>query len=45
MASFNSVTAPGPKNFDFDINEVSITDDRKKSIDFSSVTTTSPRRS
>ncbi len=35
-ATFNSVIAPGPKNFDFDINEVSITADRKKSIDFSS---------
>jgi len=36
VASFNSVIAPGPKNFDFDINEVSITDERKQTIDFSS---------
>jgi len=35
-ASFNSVIAPGPKTFDVDINEVSITADRKKSVDFSS---------
>lgn len=35
-ASFNSVVAPGPKTFDFDINEVSITDERKKAVDFSS---------
>ncbi len=35
-ASFNSVIAPGPKAFDFDINEVSITADRKKAVDFSS---------
>jgi polar amino acid transport system substrate-binding protein len=33
---FNSVIQPGPKNFDFDINEVSITDARKKAVDFSS---------
>jgi polar amino acid transport system substrate-binding protein len=35
-ASFNSVVAPTPKNFDFDINEVSITPQRAKVIDFSS---------
>lgn len=34
-ASFNSVIAPTPKNFDVDINEVSITDERKKAVDFS----------
>jgi polar amino acid transport system substrate-binding protein len=34
--AFNSVIAPGPKNFDFDINEVSITDKRKQAVDFSS---------
>jgi polar amino acid transport system substrate-binding protein len=36
VASFNSVIAPTPKNFDFDINEVSITPQRAKIIDFSS---------
>ncbi len=35
-ASFNSAIAPGPKPYDFDINEVSITDERKKAVDFSS---------
>jgi len=35
-ATFNSVIAPGSKTFDFDINEVSITDARRKGIDFSS---------
>ena len=35
-APFDSVTQPGPKNFDFDINEVSITDKRKQAVDFSS---------
>ncbi len=33
---FDSVIQPGPKKFDFDINEVSITDERKKAVDFSS---------
>ena len=35
-ASFNTVIQPGKKPFDFDINEVSITADRKKAVDFSS---------
>ena len=34
-ASFDSVIQPGKKNFDFDINQVSITDERKKAVDFS----------
>ncbi|GAA2656520.1 ABC transporter substrate-binding protein [Paractinoplanes durhamensis] len=33
--TFNNAIAPGPKAFDFDINEFSITDDRKKAVDFS----------
>ena len=33
---FNSVIAPTPKNFDFDINEVSITEKRAQAVDFSS---------
>jgi polar amino acid transport system substrate-binding protein len=32
---FNSSYAPGAKNFDFDINEISITADRAKVVDFS----------
>lgn len=35
-ATFNSVVAPGPKPFDFDVNQVSITDARKQAVDFSS---------
>jgi polar amino acid transport system substrate-binding protein len=36
VAAFNSVIAPGPKKFDFDVNEVSITPQRAKVVDFSS---------
>jgi len=35
VVSFNQATAPGPKTFDVDINQVSITDKRKKNTDFS----------
>ena len=35
-ASFNSVVAPGPKTFDLDLNEVSITEKRRVAVDFSS---------
>jgi len=34
--TFNNAIAPGPKDFDFDINEFSITPDRRKAVDFSS---------
>jgi len=34
-ATFNSVIQPGKKAFDFDINEVSITPERAKAVDFS----------
>ncbi len=33
---FNSSYAPGPKDFDFDVNEISITPPRAKEVDFSS---------
>ena len=33
---FNSSYAPGPKDFDFDVNEISITPAREKAVDFSS---------
>ncbi len=36
VASFNAVLAPGPKAFDFDVNQISITEDRRKNVDFSS---------
>jgi polar amino acid transport system substrate-binding protein len=32
---FNSSYAPGPKNFDFDINQISITPERAEVVDFS----------
>ena len=34
--AFNNAFAAGQKNFDFDINQVSINADRKKAVDFSS---------
>src|SRR5689334_12038553 len=34
--TFNNAIAPGPKAFDFDINEFSITPERKNAVDFSS---------
>ncbi|HEV7897669.1 MAG TPA: ABC transporter substrate-binding protein [Planosporangium sp.] len=34
--TFNNAIQPGPKAYDFDINEFSITDERKKAVDFSS---------
>jgi polar amino acid transport system substrate-binding protein len=33
--SFNASYAPGPKDFDFYISQVSITDERKRAVDFS----------
>ncbi|TCO44504.1 polar amino acid transport system substrate-binding protein [Kribbella antiqua] len=33
---FNTAFAPGPKKFDLDVNQVSISDDRRKAVDFSS---------
>jgi len=34
--SFESAIAPGPKDFDFNIQQYTITDDRKQAVDFSS---------
>lgn len=36
VAPFSTVIAPGDKEFDFDINQVSITEERKAAVDFSS---------
>ncbi len=33
--TFNNAIAPGPKTFDFDINQFSITPERRKAVDFS----------
>jgi polar amino acid transport system substrate-binding protein len=40
---FNSSYAPGPKNFDFDINQISITPQRAKRVDFSEPYFTAPQ--
>ncbi|MFJ6197582.1 ABC transporter substrate-binding protein [Micromonospora sp. NPDC092111] len=32
---FDTAIAPGPKSFDFDINQFSITEERKRAVDFS----------
>ncbi len=36
VVPFNSSFAPGPKDFDFDINQISITPKRAENVDFSS---------
>lgn len=33
---FNNAFAPGPKEFDLDVNQVSISEERRKAVDFSS---------
>jgi polar amino acid transport system substrate-binding protein len=43
VVPFNSSYAPGPKDFDFDINQISITDARKKAVSFSSPYYVSPQ--
>jgi polar amino acid transport system substrate-binding protein len=35
VVPFNSSYAPGPKDFDFDVNQISITPPREKQVDFS----------
>jgi polar amino acid transport system substrate-binding protein len=40
---FNASYAPGPKHFDFDINQISITPARAKHVDFSSPYFTAPQ--
>ena len=35
VVPFNSSFAPGKKDFDFDFNQISITEDRKQAVDFS----------
>ncbi len=36
VEAFNSSFAPGPKDFDFDLNQITITPQREKQVDFSS---------
>jgi polar amino acid transport system substrate-binding protein len=40
---FNASFAPGPKTFDFDINEISVTPKRAKHVDFSTPYYTAPQ--
>jgi polar amino acid transport system substrate-binding protein len=40
---FNSSYAPGPKKFDFDVNQISITPARAKRVDFSTPYFTAPQ--
>ena len=35
MVPFNASYAPGPKDFDFDVNQISITPKRAEQVDFS----------
>jgi polar amino acid transport system substrate-binding protein len=43
VVPFNSSYAPGPKHFDFDINQISITPARAKHVDFSTPYFTAPQ--
>jgi polar amino acid transport system substrate-binding protein len=43
VVPFNSSYAPGPKKFDFDINQISITPQRAKRVDFSEPYFTAPQ--
>ena len=43
VVPFNSSYAPGPKKFDFDINQISITPKRAERVDFSKPYYTSPQ--
>jgi polar amino acid transport system substrate-binding protein len=43
VVPFNSSYAPGPKKFDFDINQISITPARAKRVDFSKPYFTAPQ--
>ena len=43
VVPFNSSYAPGPKGFDFDVNQISITPARQKRVDFSQAYYTAPQ--
>jgi len=43
VVPFNSSYAPGPKDFDFDINQISITPERAEQVDFSEPYYTTPQ--
>jgi polar amino acid transport system substrate-binding protein len=41
--AFDAAIAPGPKDFDFNLQQISITDERKQAVDFSDVYYTAPQ--
>ena len=43
VVPFNASYAPGPKQFDFDVNQISITPKREKAVDFSTPYFTAPQ--
>ena len=43
VVPFNASYAPGPKQFDFDVNQISITPKREKVVDFSAPYFTAPQ--
>jgi polar amino acid transport system substrate-binding protein len=43
VVPFNASFKPGPKDFDFDVNQISITDARKRAVDFSEPYFTAPQ--
>ncbi len=36
VVPFNTAVAPGPKTFDLDLNQISVSDERRQAVDFSS---------
>ena len=43
VVPFNASYKPGPKDFDFDVNQISINDQRKRAVDFSEPYYTAPQ--
>jgi polar amino acid transport system substrate-binding protein len=43
VVPFNASFRPGPKDFDFDVNQISISEQRKRAVDFSAPYYTSPQ--
>jgi polar amino acid transport system substrate-binding protein len=43
VVPFNASFKPGPKDFDFDVNQISITEPRKRAVDFSEPYYTAPQ--
>jgi polar amino acid transport system substrate-binding protein len=45
QVTFNNAIQPGPKSYDFDVNQFSITDERRNAVDCPARTTTCIKRS